>query len=143
MLGDNDQDALWNNRSRGVLLVLLIVNLIGLCCPIAQNVHKGMIDKDGDEWFGYELVVFGCLVIMGLPFAMGMLCLIVAAQMKEIDGNAIVGFLIAWVIYAPLIIWTLFADTDPKRYGFYLVSLPPILSIIPILIRYIMDNDGK
>ncbi|MCE9604363.1 MAG: hypothetical protein K8U03_05595 [Planctomycetia bacterium] len=114
----------------------MIVNLIGLFCPVAENLHQGMLDKPGDEWFGYELVIFGCLVAMGLPFAIGLVCVIVAVQMKTIERNAVIGFSLAWIIYAPPIIWVLLTDNDTKRYGFYLVSFPPILLIIPVLIAY-------
>lgn len=125
-------------RSIGVHLLafaLLAVNIYGLFCPIAPNEHIGFLDATGDVWYGYQLVIFGPIFLIGIPFLIGILNVALVAITWKMERSYGILSLCLWFASAPFLMT--FALMSVNRYaGFYVVSIPGVLVLIPLILKW-------
>lgn len=119
---------------------LLAVFLVGLGFPIQNNIHKGMIDKPGDVWYGYELVFFGSLIVVGIPYLVGLFAILFSAVTFDISREKMVILGLIWLLICPFIIWT-YMPAGQWLAGYNLLGIPLITFIFPVIMRYAKNKN--
>ena len=125
------------NISLYISRIIAVLNIAGLFMPLTKNIHKGMIDKQGDWWMGYDLILVGSIYLVGIPFLIALAAEIAASLIDKINFASFTIFIIIWVHLVMYLIWILSEiNLSEMMFGIFFMVIPPFLFILPIIHRY-------